>query len=222
MGAISLANVKFAGSHVGVSIGEDGPSQMALEDLGMFRAIPNATVFYPSDAVSTEYAVELAANTRYIAYIRTSRPNTAVIYKNDEQFEIGKAKVVQSCETDVATVVGAGITLHEAIKASKHLGGGKCLRVIDPFTIKPLDWQTIYENVKQTNNRLIVVEDHYREGGIGETLTELLLANNVNLGDLRYKHLYVSEIPKSGTPNELLAKYNIDAAAIIRAVESFQ
>ena len=220
MGAISLANVKFSGSHVGVSIGEDGPSQMALEDLAMFRAIPNAIVFYPSDAVSTEYAVELAANHRYMCYIRTSRPNTAVLYPNEEKFEIGKAKIVLQSDNDHCTVVGGGITVHEAIKASKGLNG-KSLRVIDLFTIKPIDWKTVYESVLKTNHRLIVVEDHYREGGIGEALMEEFLANNLDLSGIKYKHLCVKEIPKSGTPNELIAKYKIDAAAIQNAAESF-
>ena len=166
MGAISQTNVNFSGSHVGCSIGEDGASQMALEDLAMFRSVPNASVFYPSDAVSTERAIELAANTKGICYIRTSRPNTPVIYANDETFAIGKAKVVCKCDTDVCTVVGGGVTLHEALKAARKLKEttGKCLRVIDVFTVKPLDWQTILENVTQTGNRLITVEDHYPEG----------------------------------------------------------
>ena len=220
MGAISLANVKFAGSHVGVSIGEDGPSQMALEDLSMFRAIPSCVVFYPCDAVSTEYAVELSANYRYMCYIRTSRPNTTVLYANDEKFEIGKAKVVLQSDNDYCTVVGGGITVHEAIKASKALNG-KSLRVIDLFTIKPIDWKTVYESVLKTNNRLIVVEDHYREGGIGEALMEEFVSNNLDLSGFKYKHLYVKEIPKSGSPTELIAKYKIDAAAIQDTVESF-
>jgi transketolase len=220
MGAISLANVKFAGSHVGVSIGEDGPSQMALEDLSMFRAIPSCVVFYPSDAVSTEYAVELSANYRYMCYIRTSRPNTTVLYANDEKFEIGKAKIVLQSDDDYCTVVGGGITVHEAIKASKSLKG-KSLRVIDLFTIKPIDWKTVHESVLKTNNRLIVVEDHYREGGIGEALMEEFVSNNLDLSGLKYKHLYVKEIPKSGTPNELIAKYKIDADAITATVETF-
>lgn len=165
MGAISQTNVNFSGSHVGCSIGEDGASQMALEDLAMFRSIPESTVFYPSDAVSTERAVELAANTKGICYIRTSRPNTAVIYDNNEVFEIGKAKVVHKSENDVATVISGGVTLHEALKAAKKLKeSGQNVRVIDVFTVKPLDWKTILENVKQTHNRVVVVEDHYPEG----------------------------------------------------------
>ena len=166
MGAISQTNVNFSGSHVGCSIGEDGASQMALEDLAMFRSIPESTVFYPSDAVSTERAVELASNTKGVCYIRTSRPNTPVIYENNEVFEIGKAKVVHK-DGDYATIVSGGVTLHEAIKAAKKLKeSGKSVRVIDVFTVKPLDWKTILANVNETHNRVVVVEDHYPEGKI--------------------------------------------------------
>jgi transketolase len=165
MGAISQTNVNFSGSHVGVSIGEDGPSQMALEDLAMFRSLPGSTVFYPSDAVSTERAVELAANTKGICYIRTSRPNTPVIYENNEEFHIGQAKVVRKSNSDVATIVSGGVTLHEAIKAANKLAeSGKHVRIIDLFTVKPLDWRTILTNVNETHNRVITVEDHYSDG----------------------------------------------------------
>ena len=201
-------------------MGKAGPIQMTLEDLAMFRVIPNAIVFYPSDAVSTEYAIELAANHRFICYIRTSRPNTAVLYPNDEKFEIGKAKIVLQSDNDHCTVVGGGITVHEAIKASKGLNG-KSLRVIDLFTIKPIDWKTVYESVLKTNHRLIVVEDHYREGGIGEALMEEFLANNMDLNGIKYKHLYVQDMPKSGESHELLAKFKIDFAAIQNAAQSF-
>jgi transketolase len=165
MGTISQTNVNFCGSHVGCSIGEDGPSQMALEDLAMFRSLNSSTVFYPSDAVSTERALELAANTKGVCYIRTSRPNTPVIYENNEHFEIGKAKLIHSAPSAVATIVTGGVTLHEAIKAAHKLQEkGKNVRIIDLFTVKPLDWKTILESVQQTNNNLITVEDHYPEG----------------------------------------------------------
>jgi len=178
MGTISQTNVNFCGSHVGCSIGEDGPSQMALEDLAMFRSLNSSTVFYPSDAVSTERALELAANTKGVCYIRTSRPNTPVIYENNEHFEIGKAKVVHTAQSAVATIVTGGVTLHEAIKAAHKLQEkGKNVRIIDLFTVKPLDWKTILENVQQTNNNLITVEDHYPEGGIGEAVSSALLLN---------------------------------------------
>ncbi len=221
MGAISHTNVNFSGSHVGCSIGEDGASQMALEDLGMFRSIPGSTVFYPSDAVSTERAVELAANTRGICYIRTSRPNTPVIYANDEPFEIGKAKVVVKSDSDIATVVAGGVTLHEAIKAANTLREqGKNIRVIDVFTVKPLDWQTILANVTQTHNRVITVEDHYPEGGISEAVATALLTNAPN-HQFNFRKLNVKTIPMSGQPQELLQRFEIDSNAIIKAVESF-
>jgi len=221
MGALSATNVNFVGSHVGCSIGEDGPSQMALEDLAIFRAVAGSTVFYPSDAVSTERAVELAANTKGIVYIRTSRPNTAVIYANDEPFSIGQAKVVVKSEADVATIVAGGVTLHEAIKASNALKAkGKNIRVIDVFTVKPIDWQTILANVRETHNRVIVVEDHYPEGGIAEALATELLTHTQNEKFSFYK-LNVKSLPYSGQPNELLERFEIDAKAITKLVESF-
>jgi transketolase len=164
MGAISQTNLNCCGSHAGISIGEDGPSQMALEDLAMFRSIPGATVFYPSDAVSMEYAVQIAANTKGICFIRSSRPNTAVLYKNDEPFQIGKAKVVRSSPKDTVLIIGSGITLHEAIKAADVLAkSGISARVIDPFTIKPLDPEII-NHAKTVGGKIVTVEDHYPEG----------------------------------------------------------
>lgn len=163
MGAISQANVKFVGSHCGVSIGEDGPSQMGLEDIALFRTIPTATVFYPTDAVSTERAVELAANINGICFVRTGRPNTAVIYENNEKFEVGKAKVVRQSNNDQVLLIGAGVTLYEALSAATELEkAGISARVIDPFTIKPLDQAAVVEHAKAVGGRVVVVEDHYR------------------------------------------------------------
>lgn len=168
MGAISQSNINFCGSHAGISIGEDGPSQMALEDLAMFRTIPGATVFYPSDAVSAEYAVELAANTKGITFIRSSRPNTAVLYANDHKFTVGKANVVRQSKNDQVLIVGAGVTLHEALAAADKLAKtGVNVRVLDPFTIKPIDVAAVVENAKACGGRVITVEDHYPEGEIG-------------------------------------------------------
>jgi len=166
MGAISQTNANFSGSHVGCSIGEDGASQMALEDLAMFRSVAGSTVFYPSDAVSCERAIEIAANTKGVCYIRTSRPNTPVIYTGEEEFKIGQAKLVTPVsDSDVCTIVAGGITLHEAIKAANQLRSeGVNVRVVDVFCVKPLDWQTILDNAKQTNNRVLTVEDHYASG----------------------------------------------------------
>lgn len=216
MGAISQTNVNFVGSHCGVSIGEDGPSQMGLEDIAMFRTIPGSTVFYPSDAVSTERAVELAANTKGICFIRTSRPATAILYKNDETLAIGKAKVVKSSAKDQALVIGAGVTLHEAIKAADELAkSGINVRVIDPFTIKPIDAQTIIKNAKEVNGRIVTVEDHYAQGGLGEAVqSAVALEKNIIV-----KKLAVPEVPRSGPPSVLLDNYGISARNIVAAVQ---
>jgi len=217
MGAISLANVKFVGSHAGISIGEDGPSQMALEDIGMFRSLPGSTVFYPSDAVSCERACELAANTQGICFIRTGRPANPILYKGNETFEIGKAKILRQSETDVVTVIGGGVTIHEAIKAADELAGkGINIRVLDPFTIKPIDADAIVKNGKATRGRIITVEDHYPEGGIGDTVASVV----AQYPDLVMKKLAVMKMPRSGPPEVLLHMFEIDSKAIIAAVES--
>ncbi|XP_053214170.1 transketolase-like protein 2 isoform X2 [Panonychus citri] len=218
MGAISQANIKCVGSHCGVSIGEDGPSQMALEDLAMFRAIPGCNVFYPSDAVSMERAAELAAQRKGIDFIRTSRPATPCIYSNDTVFEVGKAKVVKQSADDQVLLIGAGITLHEALKAADQLAqqGINC-RVLDPFTIKPIDATGISENAKACKGRIVVVEDHYPEGGLGEAVSGALSGET----GITIKHLAVREVPRSGPPDALIEKYGIGANSIIAAVKSF-
>ncbi|XP_046817202.1 transketolase-like protein 2 isoform X1 [Vespa crabro] len=216
MGAISQTNVNFVGSHCGVSIGEDGPSQMGLEDIAMFRTIPGSTVFYPCDAVSTERAIELAANTKGICFIRTSRPATSVVYKNDEIFAAGKAKVLKSTAKDQVLVIGAGVTLHEALKAADELAKTSInIRVIDPFTIKPIDAQTIIKNAKETGGKIITVEDHYPEGGLGEAvISAVSLERNIIV-----KKLAVPEVPRSGPPNVLIDNYGISARKITLAVQ---
>ncbi|KAL7859967.1 hypothetical protein SRHO_G00151140 [Serrasalmus rhombeus] len=215
MAAISQSNVNLVGSHCGVSIGEDGPSQMALEDLAMFRAVPTCTVFYPSDGVSTERAVELAANTKGICFIRTSRPDTAIIYESGEKFEVGKAKVVRQSDKDQVTVIGAGVTLHEALSAHEQLAKeGVNIRVIDPFTIKPLDAATIVASARATGGRVITVEDHYKEGGLGEAV---LAAVGEEPGIVVHR-LAVDRVPQSGKPQELLDMFGISAKCIVTAV----
>ncbi|XP_056393820.1 transketolase-like isoform X2 [Hyla sarda] len=197
MGAISQSNVNLCGSHCGVSIGEDGPSQMALEDLAMFRAIPSCTIFYPSDGVSTEYAVALAANTPGICFIRTSRPDTAIIYSPEEKFEIGQAKVVRQSDTDRVTVIGAGVTLHEALAAADELAKqGINIRVVDPFTIKPLDAATILSSARATGGHIITVEDHYKEGGIGDAVSAAVAGEPGFI----VQRLAVNGVPRSGKP----------------------
>lgn len=216
MAAISQSNVNFVGSHCGVSIGEDGPSQMGLEDIAMFRSIPGSTVFYPSDAVSTERAVELAANTKGICFIRTSRPNTAVIYKNSESFAIGRAKIVKSSNQDQVLIIGAGVTLHEALKAADELAkSGVHARVMDPFTVKPIDASAIVENAKATGGRIVTVEDHYQEGGLGEAVLSAVALERT----IVVKKLAVSRVPRSGPPSVLLDVFGINARNIVAAVQ---
>uniref|UniRef100_A0A8C7C344 transketolase n=1 Tax=Neovison vison TaxID=452646 RepID=A0A8C7C344_NEOVI len=216
MGAISQININLIGSHCGVSVGEDGPSQMALEDLAMFRSIPNCTVFYPSDATSTEHAILLAANTKGMCYVRTSRPETAVIYDPQESFAIGQAKVLRHSVNDKVTVIGAGVTLHEALAAAENLSKQDIsIRVIDLFTIKPLDVPTIVSNARATGGRIITVEDHYPEGGIGEAVCAAVSMEP----DLLVHQLAVPAVPRSGKPSELLDMYGVSARHIIVAVK---
>ncbi|XP_046429487.1 transketolase-like protein 2 isoform X2 [Neodiprion fabricii] len=215
MGAISQTNLNFVGSHAGCSIGEDGPSQMGLEDLAMFRAIPGATIFYPSDAVSTERAVELAANTKGICFIRTSRPETPVIYKNDKALAIGKAQVIKTSNKDQVLIIGAAVTLVEAILAADELAkSGINVRVMDPFTIKPIDAAGIIKNARETGGRIITVEDHYPEGGLGDAV----LSAVAGVRDIIVKKLAVPVVPRSGPTAVLLDAYGISSRSIVTAV----
>lgn len=213
---ISMANLKLVGSHVGVSIGEDGPSQMALEDIAMMRAVAGSTVLYPSDAVSTEKLIEAMALTRGIFFLRTSRPKTPVIYGNDEAFPIGGAKVVRQAAGDKVTVVAAGVTLHEARKAADALAQeGIGITVIDAYSVKPLGRDVIKAAAARTNNVVVTVEDHYLEGGLGDAV-----AGELSVDGVKVHKLAVRELPRSGKPEELLARFGIDAAAIVQKVKA--
>ena len=213
MAAISGVNIKLAGSHAGVSIGEDGPSQMALEDFAMTTAQPNFTVLYPSDAVCTEQLIGEMAKHHGPMYMRTSRPKTPVIYKNDETFPIGGLKVLRQSADDKATVIGAGVTLFEALKAYDALKAeGIAIRVIDLYSIQPIDAASLIAAGRETG-RLITVEDHYLAGGIGDAV-----ARAVASAGLTVTHLAVREIPRSGKPDELVDHYGISARSIIEAV----
>lgn len=215
MAAISRSNINLCGSHVGVSIGEDGPSQMGLEDLALYRAIPHSVVLYPSDAVATERAVALAAQYNGIAYIRTSRPKTPVIYPNDETFAIGRGKIVRSSDDDKLTIVTGGVTLFEAFRAAEQLAQrGLHVRLVDIFSVKPIDKELLLQCARETGHVLLTVEDHYPEGGIGEAIAAALADTPI-----RVESLAVRELPRSGKPEELLAKYGIDHTAIVRKVE---
>jgi transketolase len=216
MAGHSMANLKLVGSHVGVSIGEDGGSQMGLEDIAMMRAIAGSVVLYPSDAVCTEKLMEHMAQSHGVAFLRTSRPKTSVIYGNDEAFPIGGAKILRQSPNDKVTVVGAGVTLFEALKAADELAKeGISITVIDAYSIKPLAKDLVREAAQKSNQTILTVEDHYPEGGLGDAVAGELSAEGV-----RVHKLAVFEEPRSGKPEELLAKYGIDAAAIVRKVRA--
>lgn len=207
------ANIKFVGSHAGASIGEDGASQMGLEDLAMFRTLQGSVVLYPSDAYATERLVEEAALCKGNVYIRTTRKDTPILYSPQEKFSIGGSKVIRSSANDVATVVGAGVTLYEALAAYDALQKeGIAIRVVDLYSIKPLDVATLQQCVSATKT-LITVEDHYPEGGIGEAVATALAGSATPIYSLA-----VRKMPRSGKPDELLAYEEIDRAAIVRKV----
>jgi transketolase len=211
---ISQSNIKLVGSHVGVSIGEDGPSQMALEDLAMMRAVVGSTVLYPSDAVSTEKLLEQMAMIKGVCFLRTSRPKTPVIYGNDEKFPVGGAKVLR--EGDKVTIISAGVTLFEALKAADTLKAeGTNVTVIDAYSIKPLGKDVMLAAAKKTGGTVITVEDHYSEGGLGDAVAGELSAEGIKVHKLA-----VVGIPHSGKAEELLAKFGIDAAGIVKKVKS--
>ena len=215
MSAISQANIKYAGSHCGVSIGEDGPSQMGLEDIAMFRAIPESVVLYPSDPVAAERLVAEAAAHQGIVYIRTSRPKTAILYDVTDTFPIGGSKVVRQSAEDQVTIVTAGVTLHEALKAYDILAkDGINIRIIDLYSIKPVDTETLISAAAETNNTLITVEDHYPEGGLGDAVLDAVATE-----DVRVHKLAVTGIPRSGKPEELLELHGISANAIVQKVK---
>lgn len=217
MSRYSDSNIKFVGSHAGVSIGQDGPSQMGLEDIALFRAILDSVVLYPCDAVSTERLVEAAARHQGIVFLRTTRMSTPVIYGNDEEFVIGGSKVLRQSATDIATVVAAGVTLHEALKAYEELKGqGINIRVIDLYSIKPLDEAALHEAAKATK-AIITVEDHYPEGGLGEAVSSALSGFAVPVHALA-----VRKKPKSGKPEELLDYEEISHRSIVRKVKDIR
>jgi transketolase len=216
MAGISQSNVKFCGSHAGVSIGEDGPSQMGLEDLAIFRPIPGSVILYPSDAVSTERLVLEAARFHGMCYIRTTRPKTAVLYSNEEQFPIGGSKVLKKSANDRATVIAAGITVHEALKAASALQAkGIAIRILDMYSVKPIDVEGILSAAKETGGRIVVVEDHYDQGGLGDAVLDAV-GNKAKVVKLA-----VREIPRSGPPEALIEKYGISSSHIVAAVRNF-
>lgn len=214
MAAYSRGNIKFSGSHSGVSIGPDGPSQMGLEDISMFRLLPNSIVLYPSDAVSASACVRLAKDHDGIVYIRTSRPKTPVLYSDDEVFRIGGSRTVKSSANDKLTIITAGVTLHNAITASEQLKkDGIHVRIVDAYSVKPLDKDGINRAIRETNRTAIVIEDHYEAGGLGEAVGSILAP------DVCVRHLCVRFAPRSGTPDELMEMCGIGPKAIEKAVK---
>jgi transketolase len=199
----------FCGSHAGISIGEDGPSQMGLEDIAMFRAVFGSTILYPCDGISAERLTEQATKTQGIVYIRTTRAKTPVIYGADEDFPVGGSKTLRASKDDKFTLVAAGITVHEALAAHQSLTEkGISTRVIDAYSVKPLDKETLSKAAQETQG-LIVIEDHWCEGGLGEAV----VAATVN--PLAPVHrLAISAEPHSGKPTELLDHYGISRKAI--------
>jgi transketolase len=218
MAAISRANLRLCGSHAGVSIGEDGPSQMALEDLAMFRAVHGSTVLYPADGNSTAKLVAQMTDLPGISYMRTTREKTPKLYDSDDDFPVGGSKVLRSSGEDRATIVGAGVTVFEALKAADALAGeGVKARVIDAYSVKPVDAVTMRRALEETG-LLVVVEDHWIEGGLGDAV----LSAVARVGELsgRVIKLAVTEMPGSGTPEELRDWAGISATKIKRAVHS--
>jgi transketolase len=215
MAAVSRATLALCGSHAGVSIGEDGPSQMGLEDIASLRAVHGSTVLHPCDANQTAKLVAAMADREGISYLRTLRPATPVLYSAEDEFEIGGSRVLRSSDEDDVALLGAGITVHEALKAADTLADeGISARVIDAYSIKPLDAETILAAVEATGGRLVTIEDHWAEGGLGDAVLEAVADTDE---PPRVLKLAVREMPRSGTPEECMAAAGIDAEHIAGA-----
>jgi transketolase len=215
MAAISRANIRLSGSHAGVEIGEDGPSQMALEDLAAMRAVEGSTVLYPCDATSTAQLVQAMATTGGIVYLRTTRGAYPVLYGEEDRFTIGGARVIRQSQSDRVAIVAAGVTVHNAIQAAEELQGeGIAVRILDCYSVKPIDRESLREAARVTGGRLLVVEDHYPEGGLGAAVMEALSAEP---DPPRIVHLAVKGLPGSGKPAELMDAAGISARHIVAA-----
>ena len=217
MAAISGSNIKLVGTHVGVSIGEDGPSQMGLEDIAMMAAQPNVTVLYPSDGNSMYHLIEIAAHHKGMVYVRAGRPKSPVLYGPEEKFHIGGSKILRQGSSDVLTIVAAGITLFEALKAYDQLKAtGITARIIDLYSIAPIDRTTLVESGRATKGRILTVEDHYAHGGLGDAVLSAVAAEGIKVHKLA-----VREIPHSGKPEELVDHYGIGVRSIVEAAKQF-
>ncbi|MBO0693954.1 MAG: hypothetical protein J2P58_13705, partial [Acidimicrobiaceae bacterium] len=218
MGAISGVDLRLVGSHSGAEIGADGPSQMGLEDLAMMRTVHGSTVLYPSDATSTVALVEAMADTPGISYLRATRGAYPVLYRAGEAFRVGESKVLRASDDDDVTLVGAGVTLHASLQAADLLlHRGIHARVIDCYSIKPIDAPTLGAAAEATKGRIVVVEDHRPEGGLGSAVTDSLLS--MGCSKLHVIHLAVRDMPGSGTTEELLAWAGIDGEHIAKAAQ---
>jgi transketolase len=219
MAAVSNATIHLSGSHAGVSIGEDGPSQMALEDLAMMRAVNGSTVLYPCDANQTAQLLKQMVDLQGISYLRTTREKTPVLYGPSEQFPVGGSRLVKRSDKDLCTVVAAGITVHEAIKAYDKLKPeGVTIRILDAYSVKPIDEEALHQAARETHGRLVVAEDHWFEGGLGDAVLDAFVG--VPLQGLTVVKLAVAKMPGSGTPAELLSAAGIDADHIAAAVKA--
>jgi len=215
MAAISQSNIKLVGTHVGVSIGEDGPSQMGLEDIAMMAAQPGVVVLYPSDGTSTYRLVEIAANHKGMVYLRAGRPKSPVLYGPEEQFHIGGSKVLRQSATDVLTIVAAGVTLFEALKAYDQLkASGISVRVVDLYGIAPIDRATLMDCARSTQGRILTVEDHYAHGGLGDAVLSA-----VGTEGIKVHKLAVRAIPHSGKPDELIDHFGIGTRSIVETAK---
>jgi transketolase len=213
MAAINRSNLKICGSHAGVSIGSDGPSQMGLEDIAMMRTIPNSIVLYPCDSVSTAKLTKLMLDYNLgISYLRTTRESTPKIYQNDNNFFIGGSNILVDYDDPAALIVTAGLPVHFALEAIMELKKYKLnINLIDAYSIKPIDYQTITKQFNKCQKRLLIIEDHYPEGGLGEAIFPYIKGGNVI-------HKAVSSLPKSGSCRELLEYYKFDTLGIIETI----
>ena len=215
MAALSGLKVKFIGTHAGISIGEDGPSQMALEDLASFATLPEGAVLYPSDAVSAYHCIVNLAKHNGPGYVRLSRPNSEVLYDAGEKFPIGGLKVIKKSDSPVLTVVTAGVIVHEVLKALKTLSGAEKIQVIDLYSIKPFPTDELGRLVKASAGNVAVFEEHSPDGGVGAAVARHL-AGQIS----KFKHVAVTSVPRSGTPEELLESFGLSASRIAETLKS--
>lgn len=215
MAAISQSNIKLVGTHVGVSIGEDGPSQMGLEDIAMMATQPGITVLYPSDATCMYCLVEAAANHKGMVYLRAGRPKSPVLYGPEERFQIGGSKILRQSAADALTIVAAGVTLFEALKAHDQLkAAGISTRIIDLYSVVPIDRVTLLDSARATHGRVLTVEDHYAHGGLGDAVLSA-----VGTEGIKVHKLAVRTIPHSGKPDELVDHFGIGVRSIVEAAQ---